>query len=419
MGILTAELHGLDVQISPNWHNGTGNVTCSPELKVWPRTEAEIQQVVRFARERGVGVRPVGGGWSWMPLVTTAGIMLDFRYMNQIGQVDKSRSDSWRVRVSPGVRVYQLHDALHDQGAALIQAGAWGGQTFIGAMSTGTHGTGQGLGNIESYVRGVRFIDGNGDVVDLNESDVAELRAARLSLGLLGVITEVEVEVVPTYDLAMTVGFYPYEQVSAEIHERLGDFRHLACLWAPHDESFEAVQFPAPPGLADHIFVQRFFEPKDGEAARPAGKILSFSPPTVSDADEYIELEYGVPAERGAEAMDATRDLFRSEFPSFVGPMYNRFIKGDDAYLSPFFERDSMTVSVSSSPRKEFRPVFEATHRMLVERFDARPHWGKINFFGREDLRRALPEYDRFVELRRRFDPDGLFLNDYARATFA
>ena len=34
----------------------------------------------------------------------------------------------------------------------------------------------------------------------------------------------------------------------------------------------------------------------------------------------------------------------------------------------------------------------------------------------RERMQRHFPEYDTFVEVRKEFDPNGVFLNDHTRA---
>ncbi|WP_353713287.1 D-arabinono-1,4-lactone oxidase [Arthrobacter sp. K5] len=52
----------------------------------------------------------------------------------------------------------------------------------------------------------------------------------------------------------------------------------------------------------------------------------------------------------------------------------------------------------------------------VLQEFEPRAHWGKIHFMTRSRLERLYPELDTFIQVRREFDPRGIFLNDHTRA---
>jgi FAD/FMN-containing dehydrogenase len=52
----------------------------------------------------------------------------------------------------------------------------------------------------------------------------------------------------------------------------------------------------------------------------------------------------------------------------------------------------------------------------VLQEFEPRAHWGKIHFMTRSRLERLYPELDTFIQIRREFDPRGMFLNDHTRA---
>ena len=56
-----------------------------------------------------------------------------------------------------------------------------------------------------------------------------------------------------------------------------------------------------------------------------------------------------------------------------------------------------------------------AAGEAIFKRYGGRPHWGKLHSRVAEELRDLYPEWDAFQALRRRWDPDGVFLNDYLR----
>ena len=85
--------------------------------------------------------------------------------------------------------------------------------------------------------------------------------------------------------------------------------------------------------------------------------------------------------------------------------------------MSPNYQRENLVVSVSGQPGAEYWPYLRACDSLFAE-FSGRPHWGKLHFMTADRLARLFPRYEDFVEVRRRFDPNGLFLNDHLRPLF-
>ena len=82
--------------------------------------------------------------------------------------------------------------------------------------------------------------------------------------------------------------------------------------------------------------------------------------------------------------------------------------------MSPFYERDTVTVSVAGHPGVEYWPYLRDVDRTLKQ-FEARAHWGKLHLMTREYLEAVYPRHGDFVRVRREIDPDGIFLNDHTR----
>ena len=93
-------------------------------------------------------------------------------------------------------------------------------------------------------------------------------------------------------------------------------------------------------------------------------------------------------------------------------PLEVRFVAGDDAWLSPSHRRDSCYVAVHMFQGMEWEPYFRAVEE-IMNAHGGRPHWGKWHFQTAETLAAKYPEWSRFQEIRQRFDPDSVFLNDY------
>ncbi len=110
-------------------------------------------------------------------------------------EVDRSTG---LVRVGGGTVLADLNRELDRLGLAMANLGDIDRQTISGAISTGTHGTGADLPNIPAQVEAIDLLGADGEVRRLNPTDTPDLlRAARVGVGSLGVITAVTLRTVP------------------------------------------------------------------------------------------------------------------------------------------------------------------------------------------------------------------------------
>jgi FAD/FMN-containing dehydrogenase len=267
----------------------------------------------------------------------------------------------------------------------------------------------------------MRIVNGLGEIVELGESDVRELRAARVGLGMLGVILEVDLHVEPRYHLGYDISYPLWQEVVDRWDKDLESNRHFSSMWSPAEESLDAYMVPRPEGLSmvDRAWTVRFNKVEIDETTsgwQALGnrnyRVLSGSNP---DMKKFYELEYAVPLEQGKEAVRAVQQLMLEEHPEHTYPLFLRFVAGDDAYLSPFSNRASVTISVGSPEGSDYWPFFRDVHELL-ETYDARGHWGKLFLFDRFDIERIYPELPEFRKVREEFDPEEVFLNDSLRS---
>jgi FAD/FMN-containing dehydrogenase len=92
-----------------------------------------------------------------------------------------------------------------------------------------------------------------------------------------------------------------------------------------------------------------------------------------------------------------------------------RWVKADEGYMSQFQGRDTTVITLTTEPGTDYWQFFRDADAVLQE-FEPRAHWGKIHFMTRSRLERLYPELDTFIQVRREFDPRGIFLNDHTRA---
>ena len=76
--------------------------------------------------------------------------------------------------------------------------------------------------------------------------------------------------------------------------------------------------------------------------------------------------------------------------------------------------RPTAYIAVHQYAGMEFETYFRAVEAIMDE-YEGRPHWGKRHYQSAATLRPRYPEWDRFAEIRERFDPERRFQNDYLR----
>jgi FAD/FMN-containing dehydrogenase len=212
--------------VATTFVNWVGNQRCAPSEWVSPASEAEVQAVVRGASS----LRVVAAGHSFSPLHLTEGTLLDLANLDGITHIDRDRR---RVRALPGTPIRAFGAPLWDAGLALANQGDIDTQGISGAIGTATHGSGIELRSFSASMRRCRLVDGTGEVVVADGSTPELLAAAQVSLGMLGVMSEVEIDVVSRYHLAQRIEWWPFERLLEEWDERAARHRHFSCFWCP------------------------------------------------------------------------------------------------------------------------------------------------------------------------------------------
>src|SRR5689334_11642549 len=164
-----------------SWRNWAGNQRCAPAALERPRDVEEVAAAVKRAAAAGRTVRVTGSGHSFTDAVATDGTLLDLRDLHGGVEVDPATG---LVTVPAGMRLHALNQVLWDAGLAMSNLGDIDVQTVAGAVSTGTHGTGQELGGLATQIRALELVTADGAVVTCSPTERAELfTSARVGVG--------------------------------------------------------------------------------------------------------------------------------------------------------------------------------------------------------------------------------------------
>ncbi len=400
------------------WTNWVGSQSFTPAFTAAPRNEEEVAALVKQAAERGVSVRVAGAGHSFTPVVETNGLLLDLSALRGVLDTDPV---SKRATALAGTRVHDFYEPLWKAGLALRNQGDIDTQHIAGAVATATHGSGTRYTSLSGAVRGMRLVTATGELLDIGANDPDLLHAAQVAVGMLGVVTRLELDVTDAYRLREHVSLRSWDDVMEHWDELVSEHRHFGFFWLPNEESAMLYNLKGHgERMADQCYVKVYDEvdadvaDDDTEGRRVDRCYRIF--PMVYDRN-FHELEYFVPLQHGPQALQAMRELMRSSLPDSVYPLEVRTVGADDAFLSPQYQAATTVISVSGKPGTDYWRYLRSVDALLSD-FGARVHWGKLHFLTPERLHELYPRADDFIALRRELDPEGVFLNDHLRPLF-
>ena len=420
------------------WRNWAGTQACVPVAIERPKSAREVAAAVRRAAEAGRVVRAAGAGHSFSPCVPTEGTLVDLGRLDRILDADAA---SGLVKVEAGITLAALNRGLQERGLALPNVGDIDAQRLAGALATGTHGTGARLPNLSAQVEGLELVDGRGERRTLTARDGDLLRAARVGLGSLGIVTAVTLRCVPAFRLLGVDETLPLEDVLGSLDERVDGHDHFEFWTFPHsplaltrtnDRTDAPVDAPAAARawlhdvlLDNHALALLLRTGRRFPRAIPRLNRLTaaaasgrrrvdwshriFASPRLVRFDE---MEYAIPREHAADAVRGARAILERHPVNF--PVELRFVAADDAPLSPSHDRDTAYVAVHVFQGMDGEAPFREVER-LMSGWGGRPHWGKRSYLSARELRSRYPAWDRFAAARAELDPDGRFENAWVR----
>lgn len=417
------------------WSNWSGSAKAASAALQAPADTTAVQQLLR---ETSGTVRCVGAGHSFTPLVPTDGTILSLDRM--AGLISHNKS-SMTARLYAGTRLSQLSRQLDQVGMGLRNLPDIDSQSFAGAISTGTHGTGAQLPALHADVQALQLVTPRGDMLECSPTKQPELfAAAKVSLGSLGVLTQATTTVLPAYSLQRKVWLKPLEELLQAVPALAQQHRNFEFYYLPftgyaaaithdiytgteviHPETADEEALRDLRHLRDWLgrfpdlrrwVAKKVIDPKQTELAQDRSwKLLSTHRPT-----KFNETEFHVPRALGLACVREVIQVLERRNEAFF-PMEFRFTKADDAWLSPFYQRDSCSIAVHAAVGEpydylvsEIAPVFR--------KFQGRPHWGKLHAHSAADLAALYPRWKDFLAVRAQLDPTGRMLNPHLRSLF-
>lgn len=395
-----------------------------------PANETEVLHLVRHCLETRKKLRVVGLQTSFNTLWYCEDVMMTTMRLNAIKSINVEEGT---ITCEPGARLDDVHEALWEKGLTLKGAPAVSFVTVGGAVSTGSHGSG--ASSLSSKMVKCRLVTGAGETIELDDRD-ERLDAARISLGLLGVLTSITLKAVKAFSISVKQRRIP----TAEWKRFLSEGEMSYVLWFPHTEyavlmanhvAESAREGPPHAGpspaqlaaghkamsavreFANHVpptfparnryLLDAFFG--DNDRAGPAHKMLmSFT------SDPIAGSEWALPVGRFPAVFAELQRLAESK-SLYLPIVWLKKVEPESAWLAAAQEPSIQcgiyhdVIQGAPSPVKE---TITRVERLMLEH-GGRPHLSKLIYMKPSEFKKVYPNWAKFDVLRRRMDPQGVF----------
>jgi len=414
------------------WQNWSGGQKSKPKQWLNPRDESELIAQMRAAP---ASMRVTGASHSFSALCNTDDTLFS---LDQLRGVVRHDPATLQATLWAGTRLRDIGEPLWQLGQAFTNQGDVNPQSIGGACGTSTHGTGATLGSFSSMVRGVRLVTADGEVIEANADQDAEVfHAATTSLGALGIVTQLTLQNRGSYKLQEKEWMEPLDTVLGKIDSYVKDNRHFefwcffeaegAIVKTLNETTAEDTPKPSFELPVDHILdltskiadsvpgmdgpMQRFLTAMYSPVQR-VGRAFEIFPSARNS--RFNEMEYELPADKGPECLKEILETVKKSEVRTLFPLEYRYVAADDCWLSPMQGRATASISVHQHHSVDYRPLFDLVEPIFWK-YGGRPHWGKLHTLDAKRLAPLYPHWDDYQKVRARLDPKGRMLNEHLK----
>ena len=422
---------GMSASTSLPWRNWSGGLVAYPAGRVSPASEDELAGYMTRTSGR---VRPVGSGHSFAPLVPTDGHLI---VLDQLTGLLASDAGALQATFAAGTRLADMGSLLAGIDQAMFNMPDIDRQTLAGATATATHGTGIRFTCLSEMVTQLTLVTPRGEVMTVNAKSHPDVfAAAKVSLGALGIVTQMTLQNRKPYRLKAHNGIERIDAVLDRFDEAAEQHRHFEIFPLTHSDyamtlAIDETQEPInnPPQSAEeaaafaHAMASWAKVPPEERQPLVDGLAQQIEPSVAVDESHKIlsnirntrfnEMEYSVPLEAGADCLREVLNTIKKQAIDVLFPLEYRYVRRDSTWLGMSSgAEDHAAISIHRIASEDYQPYFERIEPIFWK-YGGRPHWGKIHSLGARQLRKLYPHFDDFVELQSEFDPAGRMLNPH------
>ena len=396
--------------------NWAGNQTFGAQETVTPESLEQLQETVAKSNK----VKALGTAHSFNLSADTTGTQVSLKNFTQITGLN---SETQSVKVGSGVTYGQLAAYLNPLGWALENLASLPHITVAGSVATATHGSGRRNQNLSAAVRGLSFVRADGTLDQPRDID-----SQVVHIGALGVVYELEVKIVPAFELRQdvyqnlpwTALFDNFDAVT-EAGFSVSLFtdwtsRSINQVWVKGSKEMPDELFGAPVSIVKlhplaHVSPENCTD-QCGVMGPWHERLPHFKMEFMPSAGAELQSEFFVSIGDLREALESLGKI-SEDIAKAVQICEIRFVREDNLLLSPAKGRDIACIHFTWHPDFQLvGPVIRKVESALAN-LNPAPHWGKLFSIPPDQLAVAYPGLNEFKSLAAKLDPNRKFINDF------
>lgn len=409
-------------------HNWAGNYHYRAARILYPQSVAEIQEIVSSSsRVRGLGSRH-----SFNPIADTSETLISLKHLNRVIAID---ADKQTVTVEGGITYGQLCETLDRAGFALKNMASLPHISVVGACMTSTHGSGVNNGSLATAVSGLEVVTADGQLIQRTRQQHSdEFDGMVVSLGGLGIVTKITLDVVPRFQMRQDVYVkMPFAEATHHFEAIQNSSYSVSLFTRWQDDVIEQVWRKS---LADAADIQEMPETFFGasRAKVPVSPLLDditdrcteqlgvpgswyerlphFRMNFTPSHGEELQAEYYIPREDAIAAFNALKPLGDEIAPLlYISEIRN--IAADTLWMSPCYQQPCIAIHFTLKPNWEAVSALLPRIEERLAPFKPRPHWGKLFTLSPENVQARYARLADFRQLLQQYDPQGKFRNAF------
>jgi alditol oxidase len=416
----TTNFPGVVARTEQNW---AGNLTYRARRIINAGSIGEVQESVAQAQR----VRPLGTRHAFNDIADSPDTLVSVVNIGPDPQLDQTHRT---LTIGAGSRYDVVARFAEQHGWALHNMGSLPHISIGGAISTGTHGSGNNNGGLATAVSALQFVSATGELVDVRRGD-ATFAAMVVGLGAFGVLVRVTLDLQPTYSVRQDAyRSLAWDALLDDVDGVMGAAYSVSIFtdWCGPtiDQIWLKSRIDANPVVLDEFHgAQRdtseyptLGESISGNFTRQGGipgpwleRLPHFRiDATPSNGDE-IQSEYFVKRAHAPHALAALRTLGALMAPQLIVSEL-RTVAADDLWLSPAYHQDVLAIHFTwKNDSTALEALLPEVERALAP-FDPRPHWGKVHGVSATALNEQYSRLPDFRMLADGFDPSHKFRNE-------
>src|SRR5215207_6679918 len=320
------------VTIEKNW---SGVYSYTAKTVTHPTSLDELRGIVASApKVHAVGSRHCFNG------IADSAEMVALDRMPMPVEIDRTAST---VTLNPGMRYYELLQALEREGLAIHNTASLPHITVGGAVASATHGSGDRLQNLAGAVAAMELVTGDADFAGMV-----------VHIGALGIVSQITLDVQPSYrmrqeiflDLDWDVLYEQFDEImrsgdSVSMFTDYGDTVNELWVksrvadddtWTPRNELFGAraatVKFHPVPHLDATYCTDQL-----GEPGPWCDRLPHFMVEALGDTGNEMQAEYMVDRQDAVAGIRALKDVSAAVQPYILAAEF-RSVTADDLWMS-------------------------------------------------------------------------------------